>query len=272
VKYQMKTIVYSSGIWEGSTNQPKPELLNLFEQKDTLIELVVGKQPYQVVVGVPHQAKGGVDKIGEDWKNEKGEYGRPSDENVGIVALVVWEVFKQDGISARFVIAAHATDHDPNKTPGCPYWESVFATPLPALYIELHGAKNNKDYEQNGNRHDIELSSGMNQVADPLKFGRLMAYERDGYNLGVQKKPGSNEAFKMNGEHEEASVLDRPALKTLSLTHAGELNLPAFHLELKPMFRQYPNILANTWRMARMLSAAIQGYNDSEARRTSSLR
>ena len=196
--------------------------------------------------------------------NRNGKKGRVSDENVGISALVLWEVFRQEGISARFVIAAHATDHDPNKTPGCSYWECIFVDPLPDLLIELHGAKNDDNFAQNGNKHDMELSSGKDQAAEPLIFGRLMANERDGYNIGVQEKPGINKALKINGKLEEVSLLDNPALYTLSLAHAGKLGLPAFHLELKPMFRKYPEILAHTWRMARMLSAAVKGYKNEE--------
>src|SRR5512142_1223601 len=150
----MRSVQYTGQVWVDQSVHP--DLWNLLQQKDLLIELCAGQAPYQVVLGVPHHAGPGVEQIALDWLNPKtGKPGRVADEATGLVGLAVFTALREKGISCRLVIAAHPTDHDPNKTPGCPYWQSIFApgpedplTEVQTLLLELHGAGRHR-------RHDL---------------------------------------------------------------------------------------------------------------------
>lgn len=229
----MRTIQYDGEIWQGPSVHPR--LWDLLQQKDLLVELAGGAAPYQVVLGVPHHAGLGVERIAEDWINPRtGEKGRPADETTGLVGLAVFSALREKDIPARLVIAAHPTDHDPNKTPGCPYWQRIFDLDggPPGILIELHGAGLHR-------RNALELSAGHNTAAEPLLFGSVLAYYLSGeWIFAIQEKPGSNTArLYRNGQH-TGGRLQNPALETLSLVYAGEIGIPALHLEMKAIFRQ----------------------------------
>ena len=268
---RMRTTQYSGAIWQGPSVHP--ELWDLLQQKDLLIELAGGPAPYQVVLGVPHHAGVGIDSIAEDWIHPKtGKRGRPADETTGLAGLAVFQALREKGISVRLVIAAHPTDHDPNKTPGCPYWERIFdrSSGPPGLLLELHGAGRHR-------RHALELSAGQNKAADALLFGGVLAYFLNGdWVFAVQERPGKKTAkLYENGQH-SSGRLQNPALETLSLIYAGQIGIPALHLEMKVMFRQpdpahpqapRPGELA--WQMARALANAIDISMDSDEIRIS---
>src|SRR5512142_1824367 len=180
---QMKVIRYTGEIWDGPAVHA--ELWDLLQQKDRLILLTNGQAPYRVMLGVPHHAGPGIDRIAEDWINSKtGQPGRPADETTGLAGLAVFSALREKGIPCLLAIAAHPTDHDPNKTPGCPYWQSIFdrsAGGPPGLLLELHGAGRHR-------RHALELSAGRNQVAEPLLYGKVLAYFISGdWILAVQE-------------------------------------------------------------------------------------
>ncbi len=228
---RMKLIRYTGEIWAGSTVHP--DLWNLLLQKDLLIEITGGAAPFQVILGVPHQAAPRANRIAEDWINPRnGKPGRPGDEMAGFFGLILFNALQEKGRSCKLVIAAHPTDHDPNKTPASPYWQSIFRQPLPALLLELHGAANHR-------RHALELSAGRNQVVKPLLYGRLLAYYiNDQAALAVQVRPNVREALVYQNQHATRDRLQNPALETATLEFAGQLGLPALHLEMKSIYRR----------------------------------
>ncbi|MGE5223239.1 MAG: hypothetical protein ACM3PY_12435, partial [Omnitrophica WOR_2 bacterium] len=271
----MKTIQYSGEIWNGPSIHP--ELWNLLQQKDLLVELACGQPPFQVILGVPHHAGVGVDRIAEDWYNPRLKgVGRPADATTGLAGLVLFSALREMGTPCKLAIAAHPTDHDPNKTPGCPYWQSVF-TSLPAgnpgtaphlpptLLLELHGANSQR-------RHALELSAGQNEVANTLRFGRLFAYYLNGdWIYAIQEKAGSKQARVYKQHTSTAGKLQNPALETLSLAHAGQLGIPALHLEMKAIFRRpdpdFPGEVRPTpaaWELARALVSTLQQINQPD--------
>ena len=259
---------YQGEIWDGPAVHP--DLWRLLQQKDVLIEISSGAGPYQVALGAPHHAGPGVDRIAEDWINPKtGQTGRAADETTGLVGLAVFQALQDLGISCKLVIAAHPTDHDPNKVSGSPYWRSLFSAPSsdgPSddgapfdLLIELHGAAKRR-------RHALELSAGQNTRANPLVFGKALAYywQSDQF-LAVQEQPGSNQAqLFIKGQPGTPGRLENPALETPSLAYAGQAGRPALHLEMKADFRQpdpaypaSPRPTATTWDLARALANTI---------------
>jgi predicted acetyltransferase len=256
---RMRTIQYSGDIWNGKSVQP--ELWDLLQQKDLLVELAGGPAPAQVVLGVPHHAGPGVDHIAEEWTNPKtGKSGRPADETTGLAGLAVFSALREKGIAARLVIAAHPTDHDPNKTPGCPYWQRIFERSggPPGLLLELHGAGLHR-------RNALELSAGKNQAANPLLFGKILAYFLKGeWIFAIQEEPGASQAkVYRNGQH-TGGRLQNPALETLSLIYAGQIGIPALHLEMKAPFRQPDPVFPETprptemaWQLARALADTL---------------
>ncbi len=258
---RMISIQYTGEIWVGPA--VRPELWNLLQQKDLLLELTCGTEPYPLVLGIPHHAGPGIERIAEDWTNPKtGQPGRPADETTGLTGLAVLTALREKGISCRLVIAAHPTDHDPNKTPGCPYWERIFdrsGVAQPGLLLELHGAGLHR-------RHALELSAGRNVVADPLAYGKALAYFLGGdWVLAVQVKPDTSEAWLYKNGQETKGRLQNPALETLSLARAGQLGFPALHLEMKSLFRQpdadYPGSPRPTpaaWQLARAIASMLE--------------
>jgi hypothetical protein len=254
-----RLIVYSGDLWEGPAVQA--DLWDLLLQKDLLIEIANGQPPFRVVLGVPHHAAPGIDRIADDWWNPRtGKYGRTADETTGLFGLVLFEALKNRGVACRLVIAAHPIDHDPNKTPGSPYWQRVFQEPLPAMLFELHGAALRRS-------HDIELSAGRNTRGDPLDFGRRLAPSLDPrWKAAFQTRPGHSEAL-IFSDHHAAGIparLQNPALETGSLAFAGQIGLPALHLEMKSIFRQpdpafpgSPRPSAEARNLARAIASVI---------------
>jgi predicted acetyltransferase len=262
----MRAIQYTGEVWKGPSIHP--ELWKLLEQKDLLVELYGGPAPYQVVLGVPHHASKGIDRIAEQWINPKtGKTGRAADETTGLFGLALLKALQEKGISARLVIAAHASDHDPNKTPGSPYWERVFdrSSGPPELLLELHGASLHR-------RHALELSAGRNEVSNPQLFGRVLAYFLDGeWMFAVQREPGAREATLYNNGQHSGGSLQNPALETLSLIYAGQTGIPALHLEMKVPFRQpdsdfpeAPRPTAAAWKLARALANTLEVTHRSD--------
>lgn len=249
---------YQGEIWRGPAVQP--ELWKLLLEKDLLIELSAGQPPYAVVLGVPHHAGPGEERIAEGWMNPKtGRYGRPADETSGLAGLLAFSALREKGCACRLVIAAHPMEHDPNKTPESAYWQRVFDPgSLPGMLFELHGAKKDR-------RHALELSAGMNDRAGALDFGRRLAEGLDPtWSLAVQAQYGTQEAWVVQDRVWSRGRLQNPGLGTLSLLYAGQVGIPALHLEMKPMFRQPVKHLVSEvrppeagWRLARALAAAL---------------
>lgn len=254
---------YQGEIWDGPAVHP--DLWRLLQQKDILIEISSGAGPYQVALGAPHHAGSGVGRIAEDWINpQTGRAGRVADEATGLVGLAVFQALQDLGISCKLVVAAHPTDHDPNKVPGSPYWRSLFSGPSDdrpsfELLIELHGAANHR-------LHALELSAGQNAHAHPLIFGKVLAYYwQSDHLLAVQEQPGSSQAWIFKrGQTAMPGRLENPALETTSLAYAGQISRPALHLEMKADLRQpdpaYPTAprpTLATWTLARALANTI---------------
>ena len=254
--FRSKTLVYTDSLWAGQT--VTPGLWSLLNQRDRLIEITSGGPHWQVVLGAPHHAAPGVDGIAADWRDPRtGDLGRAADEMVGLLALAAFTCLQQQGISCKLVIAAHPTDHDPNKTAGCPYWDNLLSTPQPALIFELHGAAKRRWY-------DLELSAGKNRLARPLWMGRQIARRLPvPLVLAAQAEPGVKHGFLLAGLQETECRLQNPALRTTLLEAAGQAGIPALHLEAKRIFRQPdpgfpddPRPTAAAWDLARALAAA----------------
>jgi hypothetical protein len=258
--FSMRVLRYQGEVWEGKAVYP--ELWDLLLEKDLLIEIETGPPPHQIVVGVPHQAGPEIDTIADHWLNPKtGELGRPADENTGLCGLALFSALSLRGVSCKLVIAAHPLDHDPNKTPGRPYWESVFDHPSPGLLFELHGASFKR-------HHMLELSAGMNQRATPLKMGAPLAdLIEPHWSLAVQVRAGSRDAMLFHERKPPVpGRLQNPALQTKSLAHAGNTGFPALHLEMKPALRRLdpdhpdaPRPARDIWHLSEALAILLDG-------------
>jgi hypothetical protein len=234
---------------------PHPALARLLDARDTLVEIGSAPAPH-VVLGVPHHAAIGIDRIAES----RPEGGRVADENAVLYALACFEALARAGAACRLLVAAHATDHDPNKRAESAYCQRALAGPGLRLLVECHGA---------GRRapHDLELSAGCNPRSDPLRFGRLLARALGpGFHLAAQTAPGTRSALLLDagGADAGASVLRFPALQTHSLTAAGDRGAAALHLEAKPRFRSRgdgsADLTAAGRRLGGALAAAVIGY------------
>ncbi|HKA14181.1 MAG TPA: hypothetical protein VKH41_04120 [Myxococcota bacterium] len=193
---------------------------------DRLILLDHGAQP-DVVLGVPHHAPVGVDRIAL----ERPQGGRIADENAILYALVCFTALARHGIGTRLAVASQARDHDPNKDGASPYCRAALPERARIL-IECHGA---------GARapHDLELSAGRNPCADPLRLGRALAAALGaGFSVAAQTRPGTAHAMLLDSRGcESPTVLRFPALGTHSLLEAGARGIAALHLEAKLRFR-----------------------------------
>lgn len=209
-------------------DRPHADLGALLRQRDTLIELTPSGPP-AVVLGVPHHAAVGVDRIAE----HSASGGRVADENAVLYALVCLAELKRRGIPGALVVAAHATDHDPNKHAESPYCLRVLRRPRAALLVECHGAGATAP-------HDLEVSAGRNGRSHPLEFGRLLAGALGaGFHVAAQTRPGERGALVLDAHPRSTpSVLRFPALRTRSLHAAGERGIHAIHVEAKPRFRR----------------------------------
>lgn len=182
----MNINLYTGQIWRKSSSMVySPELLGLLESKDTLVILKNGEPPFHVVIGVPHQAAVGVTIIAENWTNPRGRKGRDSDENAASFALAVFSELCEQKIPCKLVIAAHSTNHDPNKDANSPYCKEVLSEKT-HLLLECHGAGDKRE-------QDIEISAGTNSLGKALDFGRQLAIRVNyQYSLSAQIEAGSS--------------------------------------------------------------------------------
>ena len=252
----MQLIPYAGPLWSGSL--PHEALLELLITTDALIVMRNGAPPYPLVLGVPHQARIGVDRIAADWVNPSGQEGRPSDEGAALYAMAAYEQVSALGLRCKLVIAAHATDHDPNKALGSPYCTEIFAQPSRLLF-ECHGAGPAR-------RHALELSAGTNALADPKRFGAALARHLAWkYAVVAQLAPGSAEAVSIHADGvQRTTCLSLPALNTTSLAYAADRGVHALHLEARPLFRAQegaPNALpAAGRRLGQAIAASCREY------------
>lgn len=223
--------VFDDQIWEQNSSLIfSPELLDLLESKDTLLILKNGEPTFRVVIGVPHQAAIGEPKIAENWVNPREGKGRDSDENAASFALVVFSELCNQKIPCKLVIAAHSTDHDPNKDANSPYCKEVFSEKTHFL-LECHGAGEQR-------KQDIEISVGTNSLGNSLDFGRQLATKLNyQYSLSAQTEAGSNKAKSISKDNEIDTTLALPALETTSLIQVEKREIAGLHLEAKPRFR-----------------------------------
>ncbi len=256
-----KAIRFFDALW--TLKEPDPTLLEALIDKDTLIEISIGEPPYAVVFGVPHHAPIGVEKIAENWWDERhNRFGRDSDEGAALYALAAFTELRDRFVPCKLIIFAHSTDHDPNKDLNSPYYVNIFAHATRLLF-ECHGAGDRR-------RYDLELSAGQNGLARPLEFGRILANHLDyHYVLATQVEYSQDEAiiFDSNGG-ESKGKLQLPALETESLVEANRRGIPALHLEAKPDFRK-PSDSSNTLTsdglaLGRAIAKSIMQYQKME--------
>lgn len=220
----MQLCAYRGTVWRDDA--PAPALQSLLGRRDTLVVLDDGAAP-GVVLGVPHHAAVGVSRIAQ----ERAQGGRVADENAAVYALRCYTRLREAGIATRLVIAAHATDHDPNKVPGSPYCEQVLAPQAPALLLECHGAAAHRP-------HDLELTSGRNRRGRAVAFARaLCRVLGPECLLAAQREGGNDAALILHGGEERTGTLRFPALRTFSLAEAGRRGAAALHVEAKPRYR-----------------------------------
>jgi hypothetical protein len=258
---QIQIINFADAIW--TWKEPDPVLLEALNGKDTLIEISTGTPPHTVVLGVPHHASVGVEKIAEKWWNKnRNRFGRDSDEGAALYALAAYTVLRDQSVPCKLVIFAHSTDHDPNKNTNSSYFDSIFGQESHLLF-ECHGAGESKN-------HDLELSAGQNNLANPLVFGRILTKCLDfRYKLAAQIEPGRNDGIVFESDGGEREVeLQLPGLQTISLEEAGKRNIPALHIEAKPNFRK-PTDGTNTLTqdgliLGRAIAKAIIQYHETE--------
>jgi hypothetical protein len=227
----METIIFSEALWLDDTFlHYSPRLLSLPNSRDTLLVIKSGEPPYEIVIGVPHQAEIGESLIAANWTNPRGGKGRESDENAASIALTTFSKLCDQKIPCKLVIAAHATDHDPNKDVSSSYCKEVFSEKT-LLLFECHGAGDKR-------KQDIEISAGVNSLGKALVFGRQLAlllnYQ---YSLSAQSEANSKNAKSISRNNEVDTFLVLPALETTSLSLAEKKRVAALHLEAKPRFR-----------------------------------
>ena len=231
---------HNTRLWQVWERTPHPDLERWLTAKNQLIRLSHKQPPYKVVIGVPHQAAIGVRRICEQRLDRHGKVkARKADDNVASFALVVFSRLAAHDIPCKLVIMAHPTTHDPNKIVDSPYCREIFSQQAELLF-ECHAS--------GSNRHlDLELSAGSNRLGQPLPFGQhLGATLEYRYSMGMQTTAGKSNALILqpDGTTSEGR-LQLPAIKTTSLTEAGQRGIPALHLEAKPRFR-VPKGLTNS--------------------------
>ncbi len=224
-------------------HENEPELYKALLSKDCLIEISSSIQPYDVVIGVPHQTAIGIGYIAEN--NHK----RVSDEGAAFYALVIFTTLANLGIPNKIVIAAHDTQYDPNKEPNSSYWKAIFFDKM-RLLLECHGSKDREI--------DLEVSSGTNSLGKPSVFGHILAKELNyQYSLIAQENAKSNEGMQIEISEDKPTKLKYAALSTKSLTEAGDRCIPAFHIEATPKFRIPENKSNNLTTDGLILGQAI---------------
>lgn len=221
-------VLYQGALFEGA--RPAHALSELLHGRDLILELGDARHTASCVLGVPHHAGPGVDKIAE--QHEDG--GRVADENAVLYALAAHEALRRRGVSSCVVVAVHATDHDPNKHAESPYCRALLEG-APRLLIECHGSGW-------ATPHPVEISAGVNHASEPLAFGRRVAAElgESGW-VAAQCRPGEREGHVLaaDGGLVRESALKFPALRTTSLQCAAERGIPSIHVEAMPRFRTF---------------------------------
>jgi hypothetical protein len=253
---EVEHIKYEDELW--TLHDPHPALADFLTARDCLIVLRQGEPPFQVVLGVPHQAAVGEEHIWDRRFDQDGKPPRDSDENAASYALVAFSTLRDRGVPCKLVIMAHATTHDPNKKPDSPYCEEVLRDET-ALLFECHGASDRRP-------HSLELSAGCNHLSHTLRFGRALARALGHqYSLGIQKEPGGKDALilQQNGSEEDGQ-LKLAARGTRSLMEATVHGIPALHLEAVPAFRKPPNgsntVTPDGLVLGRAIAQAITKY------------
>lgn len=258
MSHKMQRHRYTGELWAGTGTHP--DLAGLLNSNNVLIEITHGESPYRVVIGVPHQAAVGVIKIAE----EVGK-GRDSDEAAAMFALAAFASLRERELSCKLLVAAHATDHDPNKKLDSPYFENVITHPARLLF-ECHGAGE-------GRSNELELTAGRNGLTRPEEFGRLLAKAlRWRVNVATQKHPGERGATVILGQdEEEEGRLELAALDTDSLREVARKGMHALHLEAKPRFRfsgGESNILTEDGKqLGQAIAGAVIEYLDANENR-----
>jgi hypothetical protein len=246
----VRSVQYDGNIW--NSDQPVPALAKLLAGKDCLISLAYSGPPYQVTLGVPHHAVIGAKQICERRLDERNlPNPRDADENAALFALAAFSALKEAGIPSKLVIMAHATGHDPNKIPESPYCQAVLGERTRLLF-ECHGSGVSR-------RLPLELSAGSNHLVKTLRFGRALAYALGHrFALGVQKRAEKREAIilRTDGDCEKGS-LELAAKHTASLIEAEKQEIPALHLEAKPVFRRAPDLSSRITPEGLLLGQAI---------------
>ncbi len=221
-------VQYRGALFEGP--RPAPALSDLLRGRDLILEIGAERCEAACVLGVPHHAGPGVDKIAE--RHEDG--GRVADENAVLYALAAHAALARRGVASRVVVAVHATDHDPNKDAESPYCRALLDG-APELLVECHGSGWSTP-------HPVEVSAGVNHATEPLPFGRRLAagLPESGW-VAAQREPGAREAHLLgaDGGLVRESALKFPALRTTSLQCAAELGIPSLHVEAMPRFRTF---------------------------------
>lgn len=238
---KVKRINYKGEIGVLKYKKPDPELLGFLTDKDCLLVLRHCEPPYKVVLGVPHQAAIGQERICEKRKDKNGRPDpRDSDENAASYALVAFAALREHDVPCKLVIMAHSTTKDPNKDSDTPYWEEIFQNDTKLLF-ECHGLGEDK-------KLDLELSAGPNDTTDTKKYGQLLDSALNNLcDLGVQKEAGKKDAiiYRKDGTKDLKGELQKPGTETGSLKEAQKRKLPSLHLEAKPRFR-IPEDKSNT--------------------------
>jgi hypothetical protein len=235
--------------------RPTPGLARLLARPDSLIEIAHGATPAEVVIGVPHHAGPGVEWIAEHSPEGR----RVADENAALYALVCLSALSERKVPSRLVVAAHATDHDPNKIADSPYCRRLFAEPGVRLMLECHASGTDAP-------HGLELTAGRNRLTEPLRFARLLIRALGaGHRLAAQASLGSDAALVLEQDGRTSKGrLRYPALRTRSLVEAGRRGLPALHLEADPSFRTRadgtPALPKEGIHLGRSLAHAIAAY------------
>jgi len=228
----IKITRYFDDIWQ--LKDVQPSLLEALVSKDCLIEINNGQPPYAVVIGVPHQAAVGVNRISDDRANNQGSRGRDSDEGAAFYALVAFTSLRDRGVPCKLVIASHDTQYDPNKDASSSYWRAIFSDEMQLLF-ECHGARD-------GRKADLEISVGQNDLGKPLEFGRILARALEfRFSLIAQAEVGAQKGILINRDKEIEAEIENPANKTNSLIESGKRKIPAIHLEARPPFRIPPD-------------------------------
>lgn len=231
--------------------------------KDKLIVITHGDAPPDVVLGVPHQAANGVEQICEEVE------ARDSAESAAFYALPTFRFLqRKEDISCKLVIAAHATDHDPNKKKDSPYFCEVFREDCkrPKLLVEFHGAACHR-------KHDVEVSGGRNRLSDRQQFTHALLealrQKRETLDrklevellwLAVQERPDCSESTVYGiaeAGMQRSGWLQNPANDTESLMEAHRKGLQAIHIEAKPRFRKADKGEERTTPLGRWLGEAI---------------